>query len=930
MTVARSQPITQADMDSLATLANSVLLPLVNANIKGDGTGTLDTGWLFSGGILESWSGANYYDIPASTADGLQYNKSPQPAYSFSGTSANWLSELNRIRGDFWNLIFTAGLGADDILLSPDNILSGPWVVGVNDPVTFPMGSTQGILAGSIPNAAGISPVFCAYKNVAFGFDSAEDLSVAGYIRANGGLPADGTPVFGGILADLPNSGTAITLKLKINSSVAGQLTMPVSFSFVLICIMGSDPDPSAAPDVSSMDFSNTPAFGALTISSFYFQHLSENPGGEALATYSFTGTLNLSVDVGETDLEFTFTVPPAFNNGNGSYDWYLYSVSDFTFDAQLEFFNSNDKIPLAGVHPSSDLCQIVCSDYPILSVTGESSSVYGYAWWELSDPTVKGVWIANTLPVPGQNVFLDQDMPPYVGASELNFNGPEETIAVSGTLYYLNDYLDNPPTGQPNNSEPRFESSMRQQARGPQDGFSYDIPFWDDTETYPYGGGATAANGDLYYSLQNGNLNHPLTDASWWSFLVPASENSRSPKYNLINQSCQPQAAQWLVRRDTDFVPFTLGFNTDDYESVWSVQTAVADPTNTGTHLNLYNIFVAGTATAVRIRLMAPGTAEKGWQDGELQYGDDLATNLKILVRASDFPTKSIYDFATTNNEVTVDGTNRSDGGRGYLARIKAIGFNFSVQNLTGANVDYDLVMEIDYAQNPQRQYFPPYGECFSYVIDGTPSSGYPPGTDVKPIPQSGYCIFKVRATRLPVQNSAGISVTPASGDEINILLGQNILQPDGTLSFSPFMNLNAGPGAGDDTGPGAGDTGTGVGGSGTPATLTIPATGRDTGDVDVFIPVLAGNELVWQSDDDVIMEAWANWQPIFFSTPYGTGSPTFNATAFQYCLAFANQFDPYFSNFPGYGPGSPMPTVQFPPSVEIFDDLEACLNLI
>jgi hypothetical protein len=549
-----------------------------------------------------------------------------------------------------------------------------------------------------------------------------------------------------------------------------------------------------------------------------------------------------------------------------------------------------------------------------------------------LSEPTVPGVWVANTLPVHGQNVFLDQDMPPYVGAYEQNFTGSGAKIAVSGTLYYLNDFLDNPPTGQPNNSEPRFESSMRQQARGPQDGFSYDIPFWDDTETYPYGGGATAANGDLYYSLQNGNLNHPLTDASWWSFLVPASENSRSPKYNLINQSCQPQAAQWLVRRDTDFIPFSYGFNDWESQGTYSSQLAVHDPGNTGTHLNLNIVSVGAGATAVRIRLVAAGTAEKGWQDGVLQYGDDLATNLKILVRQDDYATKSVYDFATVNNAVTIDGTNRSDGGRGYLTRVLNSGFYFSVQNLTGADVEYDVIIEVDYKKNQQRQYFPPCSECFSYAIDGTPPANYTPQSGSKPVPQSGYCIFKVRATRLPVQNGAGISVTPATGDEINILLGQNILQPDGTLSFSPFMNLNAGPGAGDDTGPGAGDTGTGVGGSGTPATLTIPATARDTGDVDVFIPVLSGNELVWQSDDDVIVEAWANWQPIFFSAQYGTNSPyaTFDATAFQYCLAFANQFDPYFSNFPGYGPYSPEPKVKFPPSVEIFDDLEACLNLI
>ena len=121
------------------------------------------------------------------------------------------------------------------------------------------------------------------------------------------------------------------------------------------------------------------------------------------------------------------------------------------------------------------------------------------------------------------------------------------------------------------------------------------------------------------------------------------------------------------------------------------------------------------------------------------------------------------------------------------------------------------------------------------------------------------------------------------------------------------------------------------GAGGSGQPAMITIPANARDTGDMDVFIPVLAGNELVWQCDDDVIVEAWANWQPIFFSSQYGTTSPysAFVATAFQYCLEFANRFDLRISNYPVFSEAS-RAKVQFPPSIEIYKDLEACLSLI
>jgi hypothetical protein len=211
----------------------------------------------------------------------------------------------------------------------------------------------------------------------------------------------------------------------------------------------------------------------------------------------------------------------------------------------------------------------------------------------------------------------------------------------------------------------------------------------------------------------------------------------------------------------------------------------------------------------------------------------------------------------------------------------------------------------------------------------------------DAKAIPQNGYSIFKVRATRTPVANSAGIMVTPSSGDEINILLGQNKLQYDGTLSFEPFLTSQVQLGAGD-TDTGAGDDSQGAGGSAELFTITIPANARDSGDVVVFIPVLGGNELVWQCDETVIVEAWANWQPIFhfecygrFAFPYRHNDPEHDyqymspyPTAWPRCLSFANYFETYIANYGNFD--SMEGRTQFPISAEIVNDLEACLNLI
>ena len=691
--------ILQSEMDALAILANAKLLPLVNAVIAAN-----PGYWLphfysrYSSGVYPTGTIAN-----------------PQPNYLFDPDTKNWVSELNRIRGDYWNMIF--GFSGHDydspVYLSSNNLVSGEWIVGVNDPDTYPAVNVvtgeldptqQGILFGDLNN------VLCAYRNVSFiyAFDDAPD-----------GLTITGT-----------------------------------------------------LSDASVFSTSGTP-----------------------------------------------------------------YSVN--------------------GIHPTSQIMRVDC-----LTNTADPT-----AKWTLSLPLLKGVWVANTLPVPGNNVFIDQDMPPYVGAyftSTNNEPNPAKT-AIFTMLPWLHwDDLDNPPTGQYNNALPVLASSMRQQSM------------------LPHG-----------------------------------------TKYNLISQSEQCQPAQWLVKRDTDFIPFNYGFNPNDEESVYS-------GISLGTGEIRYDAFprIQNDAVSLKIRLVT--STSEGWQDGQFIYGQPLSVNLKIFVSTK--PVKinpsdpSSYDFVTTNNEVTIP----TDGGSGYLQTIldtqHFFGFQFATQNDTATDVVFDLITEINTTAYPQRQYFPVCNECYSYSIttfDPIPNSGvslystYQP----KPVPQSGYCIFKVRVTRLPANNMAGISVTPSSGNEIVVTIGQNKLQEDGTLVFTPFYTEN----------------GLDV------FTVTIPANAGDSGDVDVFWPVLVGNEIVWHCDSTVIVEAWANWQPIWFAGIYGfyywifgnnwngllgNGLPT----SYQNCLAFKNSFSKYYANYSAISPMgyTPETTVQFPLDKAIYNDLETCLNLI
>jgi hypothetical protein len=376
---------------------------------------------------------------------------------------------------------------------------------------------------------------------------------------------------------------------------------------------------------------------------------------------------------------------------------------------------------------------------------------------------------------------------------------------------------------------------------------------------------------------------------------------------------TCRP--AKWLVRRDTDFVPFELGFNAFIENTTYANQTVPAGA------LTYYNVAVPSNATSIKIRLMKPGTVP-GWKAGVFQYGDALPEQLAILVKQYDYPSATSFDFKTINNAVSIP----TDGGAGYLANILNGGFEFAVQNNTDSAVDFDCYVELDWG-TPTRVYFPPIGECFSYDLDGTPGvyfqyMGNSYGDLAsKPIPQMGYCLFKVRATRLPTDNGKGVAVTPATGPALTMKVGQNMLV-NGVMTFTPFKAAD------------------GV----SNLTVTIPANAGTSDDVKVFIPVLGGNEVVYQCSQQVIFDAWANFQPIFFNQQFGKGQfpydPDYNfevptPTVYQYCLNFINDFNVGIAGWPlkYSNNGSQNITgsvVQFPLFRELYDDLVSLLTLL
>ena len=816
MPVIPGDPITQADLDALAQLANDKLLPIVNQAIASNENGWGDAGWSFYGGVIVGGSYFNIYNVPASTADGFQTIEIPQPEYKFDITKKNWADELNRIRGDVMALVFTSFTDAGALFYSPNCILSGPWVVGVNDPDTFPMdgGSilpSQGELFGTYGASfsdAPPPPNFTIFKSVSFCY--AED-DASGGITVSTGRRGDAWENTG--------SGRTVGWNLTATASLAGDWVCTLTWKFNW---QGGGTPPASPPPASDFALTVTPSTGVTW----------ETSNDTSAGNYILTGTISKSVTPGDIAILFDPITTPAGYAFSGD----VFNRCFVSIRSEIFYATASSPEIIQGVHPTSAIKSVAASDQPADSDFILEGS-YSAAIWKISDPTVKGVWVAKTLPVPGQNVFCDQDMPPFVGglADSGRYDGPV-VVSLSSVYGY------NAP----------WTSSMREFAPA----------LFDDTQMK----------------------------------FVSAIKD-----FGLLQSSMAARPTPYLVLRDTDFVPFSYGYNVGT-SSVHGSYWASADGS-----LNYYGIGVPGNAAAVKIRVVKYGTGRVGWKNGVFQYGDALDTPLNIYVRQSGFPTTSDYDFKKTDSTVTIG----PDGGSGYLTGIiLAGGFNYAIENTSGQDVLYDRILEIDTVAAPVKQFFPAYDECFSYSINGMPRIQGFADTYLrnKPIPQNGYCIFKLRATRLPLVNAAGISITPSSGAEIVVTIGQNKLQPDNTLVFTPMLQ--------DD----------GI----TPFTVTIPAIGRDSGDVAVFWPVLGGNEIVYQCTEQVIIEAWVNWQPIFFNAVFA-GGPDPNsiggglqvepdAMAFQYALGFINHFNKVLAN---YSNDRQPITVQFPISVDIYNDL-------
>jgi len=861
MSVSLNNPITLADFIALAALANSKLLPIVNASVAA-GTWPIHEYSVLSSGVLAN----------------------PQPSYSFSLSNKNWMSELNRIRRDFYNLIYNQIAGGESVYQSQNAVFSGPWVVDVNDPDTFPRfltytdnnqdnpvsfpsnSSLNGIFLASGSGTTDFSNYYpCYFRDIAFWFAQndvpLDDLTITGQtVIGSSIIPIVLIPV---------SSFTSPTYKFTVtlNAAAAGTVKLHMEFDFRITSTLTFDP--VTAPTIADLNIQKSiGCTGTITLKSF--THANDGAGFFVCnAIYNFTGDWSFSAASGANSVWMSFDVPAAYLVGRSVY----YGLnSDASVWASKDFDFVTGSVDAAGINPWSATRKMQCTvnGYEKISIKASNGQWYGIAQWALSNPLIKGVWTAKTLPVPGINVYLDQDLPPFVDK-------------ISGT----------------------DATSQR----------NYALASYSDPGIIPVAS----------------------------SMKVSGPSSALGENFTTVNYSMAARPTPYEVLRNTDFVPYNFNFVNDVFINLISEQF-----TNGPDIIAYTSLFVPENATNIKIR--AVNKAKLGWKNGVFQYGEPTAIPLTIILKKNSYPTFTDYDIISTNGAITIN----PDGGGSYLSEILGKDIIYAIYCPTFNDVNFEIVTEIDTSdsfstsQPSPRNYLPNSGlrESWSYCIGDQPAnqSGYYTYGIFhnKKIPQNGYCIFKLRATRLPISNGSGIYTTPSSGNEISLQIGQNRLNQNNTLEFVPLYTLNNETGAGG-SGMGAGDDGMGAGGiDPTPYSITIPANSGSSGDIAVFWPVLSGTELIYKCNEQIIVEAWVNWQPIFFNNALAFGLDVFfnnpirtytipsTPINFKNALSYVNGFDKRLSGYPVDPNSSNVSTVQFPISIEIYNDLESCLNLL
>ena len=938
--------------------------------------GVNDSGFTFYSATDSLSSGdLRRYDFMAS-ANGvsvvLQGTPGAAVTAKFRQNNNNWIHELNRIRFHLYVCLYGPTWGSWELPVSDAAklLVSGPWVIGVNDPATYrqvdvdnnaawtagyptnwndvlrltPQGTgsrTRAIAPGfsgytGAPLVNGVQPlgdydgtkyypIIIPYGAVAF-ISQKKAVTIDGFCGEN--LSQDFS------FTTTRNSFWDYTSHLAINvSGGGGQFQATVSFNITLsgsYANAHAEHTPATPPDPSALGV--TSSLGAVTVGVPVYTHTFDGPsagyyGGTLQVVYPVTIVIDQAIS-GLNNLGVTYSNPSA---------WW----PDLTADPS--------GIAVWGVFVAS-------------GTTVYNGPVYGNQWATIDGANWGGAYVTYLgNPNPSGGVAHFQAITFKYGTGAVAAAPHINALCHSGAAYRV-DFPSavTPPTltisdGFTGFTPAPYLKLSDPAARGVWVANTLPLAAMNtflDTQIPPYVTDWDGGDPELMsMNLSPGWFNQfpittvgqrpatPYTGSARQATLVETGpylvtaggyvldETSLfGPEYRGIRQSCQAQPSRWPVRRSTEDLQFSSNYYVDGSWANWTVQVGAPLDASFREWTYQYRPQLNGGAS-LAFYLVKRGTAGKRWKGstGQLSFGDPLAVPPLLLLTASDSP---VYPTAYYVPGVygSVPGDLQSATGvlqvpAAYLQTLRGTGkVVYLTVSYPGSSSpeDWDLVMDNVYQGNNALVSVEPGGVVF----------GVPAGVRFS---WPGSLAYAFTNRSFPDSASATSAPTPRSGFCLYTVCARRLPQDNGSgVRVRPASGAAVVVTLGQNKLLATSSVTfipffhpDGV----TPFTITIPAGAASSGYVEVFWPVLDVSGLVYQASEAVDIEALANFQPkIDNRSPFG--------------LAFENTYggEAFFVNYTEGGgltttlntldPGFVTSKIQYPLTPEIVTDLAAALR--
>tara|TARA_R110000868_G_scaffold221_2_gene2113 strand:+ start:1225 stop:4584 length:3360 start_codon:yes stop_codon:yes gene_type:complete len=659
-------------------------------------------------------------------------------------------------------------------------------------------------------------------------------------------------------------SNPTSTALTKINGF--GDVTGKFSFTITLTASTTSGHEaPTSAPSVSSLNLDSY--IGSISGTLKSFTHTSGST--TSVAVYSITVDLSATTLSGDTEVAFTADLP---SSGWSSVTGFINNsaaapiFSAMLFRGVLLYSTSSTVTTSEGIHPSSNINKIACGTSPT-------------AMFSVGKVTGSASYFSDTA--------YRLSLPLVDGLWIAN------TYPVPARNCVLDSYLN--PYKISTNAFNKIYSSLN-------GGYAYP-PVFTNLRQYNPIEEILRIDGQGYYYIQPTVGN------------VDLFENEKP--VHTVYPAITLRPSKWITLKDSTKILY------NNYYQYWPINSLekLQDPRQSNSvSVNFFDcIEPISLGTPVKIILSVSSDYFWGWKKNGLtalfEYGANLPiTTIKIAWATVTTISHSGFNFLDPN---AYDGQSDSHFVEIYdsaiISDFLTHGYLFvSVFNMDTENASpaFYISEKLIYSDSPMVKENTTSGFMMGAAYLDMASDTIPFTPENGTTPPAGYTIYKLKASRQP--ENGKIAITPQSGNPLTVYIGQwknngtnKLIEPSDALTFTNFLQPD----------------GT------TLVTLTIPANKSSSDEVDVFISSFYGSEIIYQCDEPVVVEAFADFQPVFFNKTFNSQNGNFLAylpTIINQCLRMIDYASSYAKDYSLNYKGQ----IQYPLDYNIYKDLVSILS--